>query len=93
MSQKEQSHTSTAAPSGTLEAVKLDAVPPTRAERLRALEQEFGATSTRAVHPKSKEVLLGLEFENGDRVVGRGIDTEAALTNLEVRVAQFRQEG
>lgn len=84
----------TAAISGDVTATKLEALPPTRAERLRALEAQFGATSTRAIHPRTGAVLLGLELESGDRIVGRGATTEAALTDLEARMADFRtQEG
>lgn len=84
----------TAALRGDLTATKQEAMPPTRADRLRALEAQFGATSTRAIHPRTGAVLLGLELESGDRIVGRGATTEAALTDLEARMAAFAvQEG
>lgn len=90
MSDQSQSTDAVAAPSGTLEVQHLEAPPPTRAERLRALEAEFQATSTRSLHPRTQEVLVGLELESGDRIVGRGATTEAALADLERRMADFR---
>lgn len=79
------------APSGELTVTKLEAMPPTRAERVRALEAEFSASHFRAI-ARDGQVRLGLEFANGDKVVGTGATTEAALTHLERRVARFRQE-
>jgi len=92
MTDKQKAVSRTAAPSGTLEAVKLEALTPTRAERLKALEQEFSATSERSIESDGK-VRLGLKMSNGDVIVGRGVDTEAALAHLEQRVALLRAEG
>jgi hypothetical protein len=59
----------------------------TKAERLRALEAAHGAKSSRK--EAGGVVTLALELENGDRITGRGPTTDAALTNLEQRVAQW----
>lgn len=79
------------APSGALTATKLEAIPPTRAERVRALEAEFRATHFRQI-THDGQVRLGLELANGDRFAGTGATTEDALVDLERRLARFRQE-
>lgn len=81
----------TAAPSGELTVTKLEAMPPTRAERVRALEAEFTAKHYRELD-RHGQVRLGLELENGDKFAGTGATTEAALADLERRAARFRRE-
>jgi len=76
---------------GTLSTVRMEPMEQTRADRLRALEAQYGATSTRTV--RDGLVWLSLEMANGDRITGRGADTEAALTHLETRLAALNLEG
>lgn len=78
----------TLAVAGALEVTPVPALPPTRAERLRALEQQLGATSTRSVKADGT-VVLALTLPDDDRIAGRGPTTEAALAHLEQRVAQL----
>lgn len=92
MPDQKKSLSRAAAASGTLEAAKLEPITPTRADRLKALEQEFDAKSERSVLP-DRRVRLALKLANGDTIAGTGVDTEAALTHLESRVGHLRQEG
>lgn len=76
---------------GDLTSERMPAMDPTRSERLKALTTKYGATDARSV--KDGVVSLALEFPNGDRLVGRGPTTEAALTHLEERCAALDEGG
>lgn len=77
------------APDGTLAAVLMPR--PTRADRLRALEQEFNATFERRIRASDGAVVLRLIFkETEDAVSGVGATTEEALVSLEARMNMFR---
>lgn len=76
-----------AAADGSLEAARLEPVPATLAERLRALEQRARATSERYV--KGGRIYLALVLsDEGDRISAGGASTAEALTALEAKVAR-----
>ena len=79
--------TAQAAPTGALEASLLPPIPPTLAERLRALEAQCAATSER--YTTNGQVFVALTMASGDRLAGSGATTAAAITHLEQRVASL----
>lgn len=84
MTDKQKESGGAARPSGTLGVEKLAALPPTRAERVKALEAQYKGTSERFV--RDGVVFMALSMENMDRICGRGANTEDALTHLESRL-------
>lgn len=79
--------TAQAAPTGALEASLLPPVPPTLAERLRALEKQCGATSER--WKQDGRVYFALIMADGDRIAGSGATTADAIAHLEQRIEKI----